>query len=244
MRNKTFFLKEVDSTNNEAARHLDAAPHGAVWVTSFQQAGRGQQENRWESENGKNLLFSVLLRPASFRAESQFLISQIVALGICDYLRALDLPALIKWTNDVYVSHRKIAGILIEHHIYGEYINSTIAGIGLNVNQMQFHHAPLATSMALEAGREYTLNTVLDELLTYIFKRYDGHYATLHTDYLNALYLYRQWSWYEAETRRFRAQITDVKPTGELVLQHENGTTEAFLQKSIVFLPHDFTSEN
>jgi BirA family biotin operon repressor/biotin-[acetyl-CoA-carboxylase] ligase len=238
------FLNEVDSTNSEAARHLHDAPHGAVWVAGFQHAGRGQQENQWESEAGQNLLFSVLLRPSQFRAEAQFLLSQVVSLGVCDYLRDEGLPAEIKWPNDIYVGHRKIAGMLIEHHVCGEYLSSTIAGIGLNVNQQQFNRAPQATSMRLETGREFNLEVVLEALLTRIFNRYNGHYAMLHTDYLEVLYRYRQWAWYEAEQGRFRAQIVGVEPAGELVLEQEDGTTVSYLQKSIVFLPHDITTEN
>jgi BirA family biotin operon repressor/biotin-[acetyl-CoA-carboxylase] ligase len=242
--NHIIFLSEVDSTNNEAARHVREAPHGSVWAAAYQHAGRGQQENRWESEAGKNLLFSVLLRPVRFRAEAQFLLSQAVSLGVCMYLRSEGLPALIKWPNDIYVNEKKIAGMLLEHHVCGEYISATIAGVGLNVNQTQFVHAPQAASMCTEMKKEVHLHTVLKGLLAAIFRYYEGRHDTLPAQYLKVLYRYRQWAWYRADGKCFRAQITAVEPAGALVLEHAGGAVHSYLQKSIVFLPHDFIPEN
>jgi BirA family biotin operon repressor/biotin-[acetyl-CoA-carboxylase] ligase len=242
--NMITFLTEVDSTNNEAARHLQEAPHGAVWAAAFQQAGRGQRENRWESEAGKNLLFSVLFRPVRFRAETQFLLSQAVSLGVCAYLRQEGLPALVKWPNDIYVGEKKIAGLLLEHHVCGEYISATIAGVGLNVNQRQFAQAPQATSMGVVMEKEYDLRTVLQELLAAISHYYESDFAALPAHYLSFLYRYRQWAWYEAGEKCFRAQIVAVEPAGSLVLEHEDGAVHSYLQKSIIFLPHDFIPEN
>jgi BirA family biotin operon repressor/biotin-[acetyl-CoA-carboxylase] ligase len=238
------FLTEVDSTNSEAARHVSEAPHGSVWAAAFQRAGRGQQENRWESEAGKNLLFSVLLRPVRFRAEAQFLLSQAVSLGVCMYLRDAGLPALIKWPNDIYVNEKKIAGLLLEHHVCGAYISATIAGVGLNVNQQHFAWAPQATSMRMEMKEEFHLHTVLKDLLAAIFRYYEGRRDALHAQYLEVLYRHRQWAWYRAGEKCFRAQIVAVEPAGALVLEHADGAVHSYLQKSIVFLPHDFIPEN
>ncbi|MDR0691762.1 MAG: biotin--[acetyl-CoA-carboxylase] ligase [Prevotellaceae bacterium] len=238
------FLAETDSTNNEAARHLHEASHGTVWVAAFQHAGRGQQDNRWESEAGKNLLFSVLFRPVRFRAENQFLLSQAVSLGVCMYLRDEGLPALIKWPNDIYVGEKKIAGLLLEHHVCGEYISATIAGVGLNVNQQHFGQAPQAVSMRSVMKKEYHLRTVLEGVLAAIFRYYESKPGLRPAQYLNALYRYRRWAWYQAGGNCFRAQIVAVKPAGDLLLEHEDGAVHSYLQKSIVFLPHDFIPEN
>ena len=242
--NHIIFLTEVDSTNNEATRHWQEAPHGTVWAADFQSAGRGQQENRWESEAGKNLLFSILFRPVRFRAEAQFLLSQAVSLGVCAYLQCEGLPAQIKWPNDIYVGEKKIAGLLLEHHVCGEYISATIAGVGLNVNQQYFNSALQATSMRMVMKKEYHLHTVLKDLLAAIFRYYESDHNALPAQYLNFLYRYRQWAWYRDEEKYFHAQMVAVEPAGLLVLQHEDGAVHSYLQKSIVFLPHDFIPEN
>jgi BirA family biotin operon repressor/biotin-[acetyl-CoA-carboxylase] ligase len=215
-----------------------------VWAAAFQHAGRGQRENRWESEAGKNLLFSVLFRPEQFRAEAQFSLSRAVSVGVCAYLRDEGLPAQIKWPNDIYVGEKKVAGLLLEHHVCGAYVYATIAGVGLNVNQQHFEQAPQATSLCRETGKEFHLHTVLKGLLASIFRYYESDFAALPAHYLSVLYRYRQWAWYQAGGKCFRAQMVAVEPAGALVLEHETGAVHSYLQKSIVFLPHDFIPEN
>jgi BirA family biotin operon repressor/biotin-[acetyl-CoA-carboxylase] ligase len=230
------WMKEVDSTNNEAVRHLNDAADGAVWVAEFQTAGKGQQENTWESEPGKNLLFSMLIRPENFRADNQFLISQAVALGICDYLHSEELPALIKWPNDIYIGNKKIVGILLEHHIRGDYIHTSIAGVGINVNQKEFKEAPNATSMYLETGSVYPLENVLHAVIQRIYERLAMAPGQLREAYLNRLYRYGVWAEYAAGNRRFKAKIVDIQPTGELMLEDETGAITAYLQKTVHFV--------
>ena len=104
---------------------------GTVIYADHQSAGKGQPGNRWESEKGKNLLFSVILCPQSVSPEDQFLISMSLSLGICDFLDNHIREAKIKWPNDILARGKKIAGILIEaspDH------GAAVVGIGLNVN--------------------------------------------------------------------------------------------------------------
>ena len=137
------FIAETDSTNNLLRRlYLDENDLFTIY-TDFQTAGRGQQGNGWESEKGKNLLFSTLLREWSIPVSSQFLINQIVSLSLYHTVRAIlkeDQQSLltIKWPNDLYFQDKKLAGILIENIWQGNQVSHSIAGIGLNVNQTVF----------------------------------------------------------------------------------------------------------
>jgi len=110
-------------------------PEGTVISANFQTAGKGQHGNRWESERGKNLLFSIILYPSSVSPDEQFLISMSISLGICDFLKHFLSDIKIKWPNDIYVNGGKIAGILIENSIIGQTIEYTVAGIGININR-------------------------------------------------------------------------------------------------------------
>ncbi len=158
-------LQETDSTNNEASRHYATAADGEVWVAEFQRAGKGQQNNSWESEAGKNLLFSIFLRPQRLRAAEQFRLSQAVSLAVCEALREEGLMAVIKWPNDIYVGEKKIVGMLIEQHVMGEYVTSAVAGIGLNVNQTEFDPTlPNPTSLSLATGRPIDREAVLETI--------------------------------------------------------------------------------
>jgi len=231
------WLDTTDSTNSEAARHHATAADFEVWVAAFQEAGRGQQQHRWESEAGKNLLFSIFFRPSKLRAEKQFLLSQLVSLALCDSLQDEGVKAVIKWPNDIYVGKNKIAGILIEHNISGAYVSSSIAGIGLNVNQTVFHAAPNPTSLFLETNRIFGLPSLLHKILDNVKKYYLFiNPEKLQQQYLSRLLFYKQWAGYKTLEGIFiKAQIVDVRSTGELVLMDEVGDNHIFTFKEVVF---------
>lgn len=170
-------LDECGSTNHYAASLSESdSPHGTL-VSAFRQtAGRGQRGNSWESEPGKNLTFSMIIRPQSLPATAQFDISMAVALGVRDALAiipGIDPDRLkIKWSNDIYYDDLKIAGILIENNLAGRNISRSIAGIGLNVNQTHFiSDAPNPGSLCQITGTEYDLQNLLTDIRTAILAR-------------------------------------------------------------------------
>ncbi|MBR7086062.1 MAG: biotin--[Prevotella sp.] len=124
-------LDEVDSTNRWLRENVAADEATTVCVADFQTAGRGCGTNSWESERGKNLLFSVLIHPSDIAANEQFQISMATALAICDALRDFGIgEARVKWPNDIYWRDRKLCGMLIENRLSGNVIRDSIVGIG------------------------------------------------------------------------------------------------------------------
>ena len=121
------------STNDLACE--ERYGHGDVICAERQTAGRGQRGHTWTSPEGVNLLFSVVLCPTFLPAGEQFLLSQAVALALVDTLGTCGIDARIKWTNDIYAGDRKLAGILIEHHLAGGRLARTVAGIGIAVEK-------------------------------------------------------------------------------------------------------------
>ena len=95
--------------------------------------------SEWVSEDNKNLTFSVFKRFERFSIDNQFCISMIVSLSIYEVLSALRLSNInIKWPNDILSCDKKIGGVLIENKLKDKQIESSIIGIGLNVNQTNF----------------------------------------------------------------------------------------------------------
>src|SRR6201996_2639796 len=135
-------LKEVDSTNNflkNLASNSKPLPEGTVIMAENQYAGRGQQQNTWHAEPGKNLTFSLLLNPIFLPVSQQFDLTRAISISVFDTLRPLLGDALkIKWPNDVYYGDKKLGGMLIENILSGNTIKHAIVGIGLNVNQEKF----------------------------------------------------------------------------------------------------------
>ncbi|MBU0997760.1 MAG: biotin--[acetyl-CoA-carboxylase] ligase [Firmicutes bacterium] len=151
---------ELDSTNDFARDHLDELENHAVVVAKHQRKGRGQYERTWESDTGKNLLFSILFKE---EIPSQT-ISHIAVLSLIETLHHFEIEASFKLPNDILVGKDKIAGMLIETKYEMERRTSLILGIGLNVNQVVFQ-TERATSMKKISAIDYSLDEVLKVFL-------------------------------------------------------------------------------
>ncbi|MBQ1701681.1 MAG: biotin--[Prevotella sp.] len=129
-------LEETDSTNRYLHDyHPVEGETMTVVVAKHQTAGKGCGSNVWESENGKNLLLSILVHPVMLPVAKQFLLSMAGALAVKDVLDKYTKDITLKWPNDVYWKDRKICGTLIETSLGGGRMKDCIFGIGLNVNQ-------------------------------------------------------------------------------------------------------------
>ena len=109
----TLFLQTTSSTNSYLSDLLSqgAFPHGYCVCSRFQSAGRGQAGNIWESADGENLLFSLLLHTQKFPLDRQFLLSEVVSIAICRFLSRYQISARIKYPNDIFVGNKKICKI-------------------------------------------------------------------------------------------------------------------------------------
>lgn len=159
---KIISLSVVDSTNNYVAKLLqaDEIEHGAVILAENQNNGRGQRGTEWQSEPGKNLIFSFLLSDVDLSVMDQFRLNQLTSVALINTLKKLDIDAKIKWPNDIYVNDSKISGMLIENSISGSGIKESIVGIGLNINQTDFEGFK-ATSLKLVSGSDQNIHSVL-----------------------------------------------------------------------------------
>ncbi len=235
------WLDKVDSTNtfcmNLAAK---GEPEGIAVAANVQEQGRGQRGNSWESKDGENLTFSVLLRPTFLKVEEQFSLSKVISLSICDWISTKGLNAKIKWPNDIYVGDKKVAGILIENSFSSSTLEVSVVGIGLNLNQKEFSRdIPNPTSMALLTGNQFRPEVVLSELMGAIRTRYlqlgSGFKMGIDNDYLNKLYRYNEYHSFTTNEVGFKAKIVGVKPTGELILETDKGEQRTFAFKEISF---------
>ncbi|HEX6451024.1 MAG TPA: biotin--[acetyl-CoA-carboxylase] ligase [Trebonia sp.] len=147
----------VPSTGSTNADLLAAGgPEGQVLVTEEQTAGRGRMGRSWVSQPGAALTFSVLLRPDSIPVERRGWLTLLAGVAVAQSVRAVsDLPATLKWPNDVLMNDGKLAGILAEQAADG----AVVIGIGINVsttaNALPVGPGGLrGTSIAIERARE------------------------------------------------------------------------------------------
>ena len=240
------YLPETDSTNAEMRRRLAlnaALPHGTTVWTDFQSAGRGQQGNSWESERGKNMLFSVLLRPSAMAAARSFVLSQLVSLSIVEVLSRHIPGVTVKWPNDIYCGDKKLVGILIENDMQGCEVSLSIAGIGVNVNQTFFRSpAPNPVSMAQVSGAPLDRRRLLDELVDTIAAAIAG-YTPGDDEAVTERYreiLYRGNGFYPyfdvLAQEPVCAEVVKVEPSGRLTLRTDAGEERSYLFKEIQYI--------
>ncbi|MCC7504236.1 MAG: biotin--[acetyl-CoA-carboxylase] ligase [Saprospiraceae bacterium] len=218
-------------------------PEGTVVRADSQSAGRGQFGSRWESEAGANLTLSILLHPTWLAASLQFFLSMAVALGAKEAVEKFGVAVSLKWPNDLYAGGKKTGGILIENTLAGTQIQSSIVGIGLNINQINFSpDLPNPTSLALATGRTFDSDQVESALFEGIERRYlqlkAGHLPDIHRDYEAALFRLGLVSRFEKtdEHLSFEAVIRGVHQQGFLRLEMPDGRQEQFDLKSIRLL--------
>lgn len=242
MQNKTFSglfvgqnivsLKRVDSTNDYLKKQMANSkplPEGTVILAEDQFAGRGQFDNKWLSQPGKNLTFSILLSPAFLPLSQQFSLNIAISLAINDVLCSfIGSGCEIKWPNDIIFEDRKLGGVLIENIIRGSNWKYAIVGIGLNLNQTSFPGSiKNITSMALIARRDWVLSDVLAQLLAAIDTRYgqlkSGGLVLQREEYTARLYRLNTLATFEREGLRFEAEITGVTEAGLLQLKTGDG---------------------
>ncbi len=233
----------VTSTNDKLKELLNKKELDEFTVVkaAMQTAGKGQTGNRWESEKGKNLTVSILLKPTFLDPGIQFYISKIASLAILNTLNKYGIKALIKWPNDIYVDGKKIAGILIENSIMGTGLAESIVGIGLNINQKEFSsNVKNPVSMIHILQKETDTDKILHELQDMLHRFYkllqDNKFEDIDHAYFDALYRRHTVSRFKDINGEFTAEILSVEPTGFLILKDTSGIIRKYAFKEVEFL--------
>ena len=223
---------ELPSTNDLAAELMSKSrpPEGTVVRADNQTAGHGQFGSKWLSAAGQNLLVSIILYPSWLPPERQFDLSMAVALALHDTASALypDGSWSVKWPNDLYEGDRKIAGILIKNSISSGQIQSSVVGIGLNINQTSFDASlPNPASLALVSGKNYDTDAVAVMLFESLEHRYlqlkSGAGKAIRAGYEQILYRKDIRSEFERlpEGSHFTGIIRGVGDSGMLLVETE-----------------------
>ncbi len=166
-------LNAIDSTNDflkDLSRN-QSIDNFTVVVAQKQTNGKGQMGATWYSDEGKNLIMSILIKDVLQNFDEIFHLNVAVALSILHVLDDFNIPKLsVKWPNDIMSDHKKICGILIENSFKSDTKIESVVGIGLNVNQRKFDDLPKASSMALVAENEFDLDLILNKIIFQIKK--------------------------------------------------------------------------
>jgi len=237
-------LDQVESTNVLLAElnRKKELPNGFVVWAEKQTAGRGQMGTQWLSRKGENLTFSIYIQWQKFPIEKQFLFQQMISLSLIYILESYGIKDLtVKWPNDIYCGDAKIAGILVENSLLGTEIDSSIIGIGLNVNQLDFSPidrkvCSMASILNSTIDRAMLLQKLSSDLL-FKSKNILQNSTIYQESYLEQLYHVNGLHWFqEPKKNRFLAKIHGIDSIGRLILEKENGERQCYALKEITFL--------
>lgn len=214
-----------------------------VVTAEYQSGGRGQIATKWQSDRGKNLICSTLIKFNDFNVNNQFYLNCAVSIGIFNALSKLNIPDLkVKWPNDIMAGSKKIAGILIENSLNGSNIYQSVIGIGLNVNQKKF---PKSLSNAISIGeilnKSLDRNILLENIVSSIKEQVkllkENKFSILHENYEQILYENNEINSFEGKQKNiFSGIIRGVSEQGKLLIETENKNFKSYNFKEIKFL--------
>lgn len=222
---ENIILPICQSTNQFALDLCEqkAPQEGTAVLTFHQTAGRGQRGNTWQSEAGKNIALSVILKPGFLEISKQFYLNIVSSLAVYETLHSFLQEGLkIKWPNDILCREKKVAGILIENIIRGSKIAYSVIGIGININQNFFDY-PQAASLKNFTAQEHDLYALSASLLKHLEEQYlilrAGHYNALKSAYLQRLFRYGDLAAYQlSDNSLFEGRLVGVQEDGRLLL--------------------------
>lgn len=185
------YLKETDSTNNDAKRCMEeGGAHGTLIVAERQTAGRGRRGKLWESPEGTAIYMTIGMKP-EFAPDKASMLTLVMALSVAEAIEEQSgLEAGIKWPNDVVVNKRKVCGILTEMILEAEYIRCVVTGVGINVNQpsMPEEIAQTATSLFIEKGDKVSRAALIESVMRHFENNYDCFIGSLDLSELKEAY--------------------------------------------------------
>ena len=241
-------LNETDSTNRYLQQLCQEAGNNKVEefttiCADYQTAGKGQRGNSWEAAKGANLLFSFVCYPTFVPIRQQFVLSQLISLGIKETLDEYCSDISIKWPNDIYWKEKKICGILIENDLQGNSIGRCISGIGLNINQEVFlSDAPNPISLKQITGEHYQRETILEKVMQRIEQSYQklkeepAYASELATRYAASLFRREGLHCYQDKDGLFYARLVRVEADGRFVLMDEANQERSYLFKEVQYV--------
>ena len=131
--------------------------------------------------------------------------------------------------------------MLIENDLIGSSIRKSIAGIGVNINQQQFHSAaPNPVSLWQITGESRDIESILENIIRRVIENYslikEGQTEELTERYHNALFRKEGMHLYRDNSGEFMASIVCVKPEGILILKNEKGEEKGYAFKEVQYI--------
>ncbi len=239
---KIIKLDATDSTNSYLKILLtkDKLDDLTAVVSKHQTKGKGRNNNIWKNEASLNLAFSIYKKFNKLDVIDKFMLNVISSVSVFQLLKENNLNKLsIKWPNDIMTGKGKISGILIENSVNGKFINHSVIGVGINVNQKKFKDLANATSLFIETGFEFSLDSLanrLADIFSKNFLRFEKNEEDLLKFYNNQLYLKNiDSNFIGLYNKKFSGKIICVNKKGDLKIRKTNKEEVSYSENTIKF---------
>ena len=240
---KLIKLDAIDSTNEflKGLSNKEDLENFTVVTAENQTKGKGQMGAVWNSEVGKNLIMSVLVKDFLSEINEIFNLNIAVATAVITALKKQNIPNLsIKWPNDILSANKKIGGILIENSIKSDGTILSIVGLGLNVNQTNFEGLPKASSLAVvmehELNKEGLLSAIVTQLAANVEESKQNP-TSLRQQFVDLLFKKGEpMPFTNQKEEKFMAIIQGISPVGRLQVLLEDDSVAEFDIKEIQML--------
>ena len=228
---KIYYFDYLSSTMDLAMQlGMDGAVNGTLVLAESQVKGRGRLGRSWSSPKYKGVYLSLILRPTILPAACPIL-TLMSAVSICEAVKKItDLDLQIKWPNDLFIDHKKVAGILTEMNAEMDKVNFVVIGIGLNVNNDKKSLVAQATSLKEQQGIQ--INRVI--LLQEILRRIESNYFLLKQQGVQEII--DKWRNFtltlgtrvkvEYQNKHIEGQAVDIDSDGALLIRKDSGVIQ------------------
>lgn len=209
---KIIELEVTESTNDEVKKYWDLGEDIAVFAHR-QTGGRGTKGRSFSSPEG-GIYISFIKHYRGLKAEKAYEVTEDISLSVALTLRAFGVKAEIKWPNDVYVGKKKICGMLTQNEIKNGYVEKTLCGVGINVNNdLPIELDGIATSLKKELGREVDLKSVL---FTLVFNLEKFQNVELYPSF--SCVAGKKVKVFEPQKEAYEEKVDEILPDGRLKL--------------------------
>ena len=209
---KIIELEVTESTNDEVKKYWDLGEDIAVFARR-QTGGRGTKGRSFASPEG-GIYISFIKHYRGLKAEKAYEVTEDISLSVALTLRAFGVKAEIKWPNDVYVGKKKICGMLTQNEIKNGYVEKTLCGVGINVNNdLPIELDGIATSLKKELGREVDLKSVL---FTLVFNLEKFQNVELYPSF--SCVAGKKVKVFEPQKEAYEEKVDEILPDGRLKL--------------------------
>lgn len=225
-------LIDVTSTNEEIAKL--PLTKALVMVSEMQTNGRGRNGKVWISPLARNLYFSMRIQFKAQALANLTSFSPALGIALVEYLQSKNIPAKIKWPNDIWVNGAKLAGILIETSAKSEHEVEMIIGIGLNNHPLADDNLAQnkATSIYQILGEAFDRNALIADIIQLISNLRDQYEAFTPPNIVELWNknsaLYQQKIRLFSPNREIIGTEIGIADNGALLIQHEDGSIQNY----------------